>query len=309
MKKSRKGYFVKAIKNPKNAVYVVRTNLDIIIGRMLFKNTAGLMNNLEGKKTESKIKKKLINAQNPDSTVIHFRDNGLTNLGSPFNDLLIKEIADKYNKMIEDDKFSIIRSQYEGKVYSRMINRPHRLFPELKNLITPNLIKMIEQYYKIHFQIVDVTMWRTYHVPSEVTSKKEIFGNNWHCDGDNTTITTIFVNLTDVTEKDGPLHLVPSERTKELIKMGYKTRHNYNIPMEILEDQKYVLEHVGSKGSSIWVNTQHCLHRAGIPEEGRYRDMLQFRFIPSEKPLSSDWLEKCRENNLEINYNAIKNSS
>lgn len=306
MRKSRKGYIGKAIKNPKNAIYVARTNLDAIVGRILFKNTAGLMNNLEGKKTESKIAKKSIKIQHLDPTVIHFQDNGYANLGSPFNDLLIKQISDKYNKMIEDDEFSIIRSQYEGKVYSRAINRAHRFFPELENLITPNLIKMVEQYYESHFQIVDITMWRTYHVPLEVSSKKEIFGNYWHCDGDNTTITTIFVDLTDVTDKDGPLHIISSERTKELIKIGYKTRHNYNIPVEILEDQKYVLKHVGPKGSTMWVNTQYCLHRAGIPEERRYRDMLQLRFIPHEEPLASNWLEKCKDNNLEINHNAIK---
>lgn len=308
MGKNRKGYIKKAIKNPKNAIYVVRTNLDAIVGRALFKNTAGLMNNIEGKKTESKIKKRPINTQYLDPAVTHFQDSGYANLGTPFNDLLIKQIADKYNKMIEDDKFSIIRSQYEGKIYSRTINQAHGLFPELKDLITPNLLQMIEQYYKSHFQIVDVTMWRTYHVSAEVLSEKEIFGSYWHCDGDNTTIITIFINLTDVTEKDGPLHLVSYERTKELIKMGYKTRQNYNIPVETLEDQKYVLKHVGPKGSAMWVNTQHCLHRAGIPEEGHYRDMLQFRFIPYEEPLSSNWLEKCKDNNLEINHNAVKQS-
>lgn len=306
MGKSRKGYLIKGIKDPKNAIYVARTNLDAIIGRALFKNTAGLRNNLEGRKTESAIKKST-NNQQLDPVVLHFHENGFVNLGTPFDALLFKQICDKYNGMIEDDKFSIIRSQYNGKVYSRTINRAHKLFPELKNLITQNLIKMVEQYYNSNFQIVDVTMWRTYHVPTEVSSEKEIYGSNWHCDGDNTTITTVFINMTNVTEKDGPLHVVSSIRTKELIKMGYKTRHNYGIPVESIEDPKYLLRHTGQSGSTMWVNTQYCLHRAGVPENGHYRDMLQLRFIPSKEPLSSQWLEHCKENNLEITHNAIKN--
>lgn len=300
MARNRKEYIGKAIKDPKNAAYVIRTNFDKIAGRLLFKNTAGLKNNLEGKKLESKIKKRSIDPQHIDPSVINLTENGYANLGKPFNDSTIKQIVERYNKMIDDDKFSYVRSQYDGQVYSRAINRAHRHFPEFKNLMTEDLIKMIEQYYRGNFQIIDVTMWRIYPVPQEVSSKKEIYGSYWHCDGDNTIITTMFVNMTDTTEKDGPLHLIPIKRTKELIKMGYKSRHDYNLSQEVIEDKKYLIKHTGSPGSTAWVSTHYCLHRAGIPEEGHYRDMLQLRFMPSDEPISSNWAEKCKDNDAEV---------
>lgn len=170
MKKNRLNYFEKGIKNPKNAWYVVRTNLDIMASRLIFKNTAGFKNNLEGKNIEKQLKK------------------------------------------LQENSSAM----------------------------------------------------------------------------------------------SGPLHFQSIQRTQELIKKGYKTRHDYNLPIEIIEDPKHVLKHVGSIGSTVWVNTQYCLHRAGIPKPNHARDMLQLRIIPSREPLYEDWLDRCEDSNDEIRFNSQK---
>lgn len=277
MKRDRKGYLKKGIKNPKNAWYVIRTNLDIIGSRMLFKNSAGFKNNLAGKKTIKDLNKirKEFQASDPNNkSVFQLKEDGFTNIKQPFDKNLINKIIEKYNEMIDDDKYSFIRAKTpDGNVSSRMINKAFEIFPEVKNLFTDEIIKMIEDYYHCYFQIIHVMMWRTYYVPQKINQQKEQYGSNWHCDGDDTTITTMFTLMSDTTESDGPLHFQTIDRAKQLIKKGYKTRHDYNLPQDIVEDPNFVQKHIGPKGSSVWVNTQYCLHRAGIPEEGHTRDV------------------------------------
>lgn len=311
MGKSRITYLKKGISNPKNAWYVIKSNLDITGSRILFKNSAGLKNNLEGRDTINRLKKTRegykIHSVN-DPFVLQLKNNGFTDLKCPFNKILLSQIIEKYNKIIDDDKYSFIRSKTsDNKVSSRMINKAFEVFPEIKNLFTEDIIKMIEDYYQSYFQIIHVMMWRTYHVPQKINLVKEQYGSNWHCDGADTTITTMFTNMSDVTNSDGPLHFQSINRTKELIKKGYKTRHDYNLPQKIIEDPNFVQKHIGVKGSTVWINTQYCLHRAGITESGHIRDMLQFRFKPSSEPLRDDWLEHCELLNDEVNYNGIKN--
>ncbi len=308
MKKNRLNYFEKGIKNPKNAWYVVRTNLDIMASRLIFKNTAGFKNNLEGKNIEKQLKK----LQENSSAMSHpsaeqLKEKGYANLQYPFEKDLLSQIVNKYSKIIDDERFSFVRSKTKnGLVTSRMINRAFMIFPEVKGLITEDIMRLIENYYQSHFQIIHVMMWRIYHVPQKENLEKEQYGSYWHCDGANTTITTMFTNISEVTEDDGPLHFQSVQRTQELIKKGYKTRHDYNLPIEIIEDPKHVLKHVGSIGSTVWVNTQYCLHRAGIPKPNHARDMLQLRIIPSREPLYEDWLDRCEDSNDEIRFNSQK---
>jgi len=302
----KKDEIPKAIKNPANAVKVARVRLDNVMGKLLFKNTAGLEANLKGIKTQSKIKKtrnKKISLENENPKINELRKNGLVDLGHPFDNVLIKKIKEKYEKMIEDDEYSFVRSEFEGKVYSRMINRIGEKLPEINDLLIDEIKKMVSEYYQGNFQVIYVTMWRNYHVPAEISSKKEIFSSNWHCDGGDSTVTTLFVNISDVTDEQGPFRIVSSERTKELIKMGFKSRYEYNLSEEVMEDPKHVLKHIGTMGSTVWGNTIHCLHRASNPTLDQHRDILQFRFKPSNEPLEEDWIIKCQDSASEIRQN------
>ena len=46
---------------------------------------------------------------------------------------------------------------------------------------------------------------------------------------------------------------------------------------------------VGPPGTAMFANTELCLHRAGIPQPGHVRDIMEFTFLPAREPLSSDW--------------------
>src|SRR3972149_11614139 len=144
----------KAIKNPKNAVKVAHSRFNFSMGKLLFKNTAGLEANLKGRKSRQLMKKYHHREQPKNPRVIEIKKNGCVNLEIPFDRKILEKVIEKYNKMVEDDEFSFVRSEYKGKVYSRMINRAHKQIPELKSMITEELKELFREHFGGNFQIV-----------------------------------------------------------------------------------------------------------------------------------------------------------
>jgi len=296
----KKGYVIKAIQNPKNAFYVVKVNLDLFLGKKIYGNTAGFRHNILGELTRLKMKKQLSYDNNKlkNPLVAELDINGYAKLGKFYDDSVIESILTKYNKIIEDDAFSTVRTEYKGKIYSRYINMVYKKIPEIANLLTNDIRLIIKGHYRGHFQVHHVLAWRNYHVPPEVVAEKEMFASHWHCDGRDTTRVTLFVNLSDVTDNNGPLHVQSKQRTKELVRKGFGGRHDYNLPNDIVEDPRHVVKLTGPKGTAILCNPQLCLHRADIPGHDQQRDILEIRFKPSNEPLYNDWLNRIDETNI-----------
>jgi hypothetical protein len=290
----KKNEFKKAFKDPKKAIGIAKTRLDFESGKLFFKNTAGLKNNLDGTLTNLSTKKitKKSNSLSHDR-VLTLKTKGYVNFEYPFDTSLLDQIQKEYLLLIENDKTSFVRTEHDGKVYSRMIKTAWKTIPSSQKLITDEIKIFVEEYFQRHFQILDITAWRNYSVETDVSNEKELFASHWHCDGKNTSIITLFINLMNVTENNGPFMIQSKERTKELIKMGFGSRHEYNLPMNIVEDSNHVVSHTGKIGSSMIVTTEECLHRASHPKDGNFRDILQIRFIPSNEPLKDDWSDHC----------------
>jgi len=293
----KKRYIKKAIKNPKNALYVARVNIDQITGRKLFKNDAGLRHNILGKISQLKTKK-TIDVKAENTKISELDEKGYASLGIPFKTSDVENIISKYKQMIEDDEHSVIRTEYKKKVYSRMISQVYKKIPQIANLLTDEIKDGLKQHYKGNFQVHHVLAWRNHHVPPEIIEEKKLFASNWHCDGRDTSRVTLFINLSDVTEEHGPLHVQSKQRTKELIKMGFRGRHNYNLPEKVMEDPNYVVKNIGPPGTSVLCNPQLCFHRAGIPGPNKIRDIMEIRFKPSNRPLDKDWIDKIDEENI-----------
>ena len=95
----RKDEIPKAIKNPKNAVKVARVRLDNVMGKLLFKNTAGLEANFKGIQTQSKIKKtrkKNISLEKENHNIKKLRNDGFVDLGHILDESLLEKIKEKY---------------------------------------------------------------------------------------------------------------------------------------------------------------------------------------------------------------------
>lgn len=261
----------------KVSVGSIKRKIDRDAGKTLFGNLAGLENNLKGMKLKSKSSE--------------FEKQQFLKLGQPIKKEIIKKIKDRFELIIEDDKFSKIGSEFEGKTYMRNLKNPEKDIPEISHVLTDEIINILEEYYHGNFKVNRVESWRNYGVPEELSKNQEMFSNFWHCDNRRTDFTKLFINLSYVTEEDGPFHIVSQSRTKKLLKMGFENRKNYNLSEEILEDENYVFKGIGESGTSYLGNTEVCLHKAGTPKLGHQRDILQLRFAPSDEPIKKDWLK------------------
>jgi len=258
--------------------------IDIPIGKTLFKNTAGLKFNLQGALSNYKILK--ISSKNP--LALQLAKEGYLDLGLPHSEELIKNISKKFDEQIEDKKYSIIRSHFGGKVYGRMLFNAHKNIPELRDLLNEKIISLLESYYG-KFRVFRIFGLRNYHIPEVINQKHELVSSNWHCDQTNTSRVKMMVYLTDVNDDDGPFSAQTLPRTRQLITMGFKSRNNPNISKEDLEDPRFANKFCAPAGTTLFCNTARCLHRATLPKEGHYRDVIHFQFEPYITKLSQDW--------------------
>jgi hypothetical protein len=269
---------------------ILFNKIDVGLSRKIYGNTSGFLNNFRNRnkyltKVDESVKK-------TDPQLYSLVKYGFTKFPISYNESLIKNVQNKIQSLIEDDKYSVPTSGYKNKIYGRALVEPYKTIPELSKLITDDVLSLLRKYYTSNFTITHILVRRNYFVPPEIREKHEMFSNFWHNDRDAPSQIKYFVHMTDVTEKDGPFHIQTKERTRELIKMGFGNRFNYKLSQDVLEDPKYVTKMLGPAGTSFFGNANACLHRAGDPEEGRIRDMITFVIELSDEPIKEDWIEK-----------------
>jgi len=264
--------------------------IDTGIGRQVFGNTASFTKNFEGG-----FRKKMIYLGQDSKKNLHrkpseFELTGYYKLKKSIDNSIMTEILSKHQNMIEDDEYSFPGPTYKGKYYTRHLKRPYRDIPEFSKLLTHEIIETLEEYYHGYFKVELIECGRNYSVPLDVQKEKEFFSSRWHNDRQRTYYTKLFVNLSDVTDNDGPSHIMTRSRTTQLLKMGFKNRVNYNLPIEVVEDKKYLFKGTGTIGTAYLCNPQLCFHRAGMPAPNHQRDLITLRFEPSKTPLQDDWI-------------------
>ncbi len=276
----------RAIKNPNKTVKGAYWKIDQSTGKTFFGNTVGLKHNISG---SLKLMSSHSDLKSNNPIIEQFRSQGFLSLGVKYEESLIEKIRTKCEKMIEDDNLSYASGPYEGKFFKRQIIDPQINIPEVESILSEEMIDIIKQYYGRNFHVVRVDLWRTYHIPTEI-QENDLISNRWHCDNRKTDRLKLFVNLSNITENDGPLHLQSIPRTKELMKQKYKNRLDYGVPMEVMEDPKHVVKCTGPPGSTFFANTTTCFHKAGNPQNTR--DMVQLLFRSSKEPMDKDWMKK-----------------
>lgn len=296
------GKISRSIKNPKKTVIRNFNRVDDIAGKKLFGNTVGFKRNVVGSKELSKGKRSDLENDNP--LAFELQKNQFLLLPDFYDDLLIDDVRTQFDQLIENDNSSIQLSVVDGKCYSRHIMEPASNLPIVKKFINEKIIKILTDFYGRNFMVKQINCFRNYHVPLEITSKHEMFADHWHCDRRNISEMKLFVCLRDVTEKDGPFHVQTLERTKQLMKLGFGTRDDYNLSKEDLEDPQFMKRGIGSSGTAYFANANLCLHKAGIPDDGHFRDLINFVFVPTDEPLSDNW-EKNVVSTLNKNNNPL----
>lgn len=178
----------------------------------------------------------------------------------------------------------------DGEYYSYIINDVNQSVPSVSHLVPEVLQRTIEGYYGAYFEVAAVNIWRNYHVPDNVLGEMEVFSERWHCDHRQSTMFKLFYLVDDVNERQGPFHFQDKQRSRDIIRDGYKSRLIYDLKNLDIDDPDSVIGLTGNAGDVLLINTTECMHRAGVCAEGEYRDIIELQFLPSAKPLSSDWL-------------------
>jgi len=239
-----------------------------------------------------KYSKKIPSDINNSQPVQDFRKNHFFIFHNIYDDSLINKIKTKYDTLIENEKYSYPTAEHEGKVYSRHIHQGHEHIPELKNLITTDMSNLIRGYYHGEFVIKTILLWRIYHIPKNLETSKEQFSNYWHCDERSAELLKLFIPLDDISEDNGPFYIMSKERTKFLMRNGFKSRINYGLSNDVVEDPSHISKITCKNGAAHIINPQLCLHRAGNPSQGHHRDAICFVIAPSPFPISQNWIEK-----------------
>ena len=273
--------------------------IDQKFSKKIFGNPGGLKKHIVG---SSKINRSLDDElKNSNPLLYQLRKDQCLMMNQPYDSSLIEKIIHKYNQMINDDKYSFVSSEVDGKTFMRHIFLAPKNLPEFADLLCGEVTDIIKGYYTNgNFSVLHVDCRRHYHVTSDVDPTLELFGLRWHCDRSTTDQLKLFVYLTDVTEEDGPLHTQNIERTKELMRRGFYEPEDYRLPDDVIENPKYVLKFTGPKGTAFFGNTNFLLHKAGNPYPGHYRDVIAFHFEASSKPLQEDWLEHVQPIGVEM---------
>ena len=229
------------------------------------------------------------------SSVNKFPTKGLLDLGQPFNPALIRNIATAFDSCVEQDANCRLRYDSSPDIHiehqllnsttvpvpksSRVVHRtllePLKFIPDIMVLLDDTLLELVEACHQCHVRLVGVTCWRNYHLtPNDSNNREFGYSHYWHNDGQAIDTIKLFVALSTITEADGPLMVLPKDVTRRLMNWRFdrkQIRHNNELNTQSSKV-------TGPRGTAALCNTTLCLHRAGIPNPHRHRDMLQFLF-------------------------------
>ena len=233
--------------------------------RLVFGNSAGLRYNLasgvKGRRTAV--------PTCPDVERLHRDGYVLTDIA--YDRQLIDGIIGRFQHLIDDPGHSRANSRY-----SRELKDPVRSIPEFRCLLDERVRRLLHEYFGSSFRVVETQAFRTFPIP-EADRGTEAYSNFWHCDSYPVSWVKVYVFLSDWTPASGGTEILPIPRTKKIMRSGYVNRYFSLGGQERLarmtEDHVSV---VGPAGSIFIFNPQRCLHRAGVPTDGRQRDAMMF---------------------------------
>lgn len=220
---------------------------------------------------------------------------------------------------LKHNGYCVLAPQVNGEIIGRisgkvadLIKRPEKTFtpgglgslattlkeafgdvPEIVDLLTPNLVRLVEQYFGSYMKIYYATIYRS-HPTDQVPRVSWL----WHSDIVPSQILKIMVYLTDTKKDNGALRVIPWERTVLLKRRGFRDRNEADGFLSELEEGHSAIE---GKAGTVVIFNPNVIHKATIPLEG-YRDVVVFMVLPSPQP----WQECLQKNMGQYDLNARK---
>lgn len=264
------------------------------IPRSVYGNDAGMMNNYRANRELAKLRAQGARPSQaaPPAQVDALRRQGFIELGNPHDKSLLDVIYSKYQTALRDPAISRAIGQ-EVKEGARQIREPIKHIPEIAQLLTPEIQGIYESYFGAPMKVEHVRAWRNAPLPVS-HQQRDVYSNLWHNDEFSINTFRLFVYMTDgVTRETGAFRCHPRESTRKILRSGYLRRGIILGPAKkMIEDPSRIVYVEGGIGTTFIANPQLCLHRAGVPKAGSFRDIVQFTIGPSATPLPADWAQR-----------------
>jgi hypothetical protein len=195
-------------------------------------------------------------------------------------------IKHKLKLIYEDEQYYLYSP---NRTQKRIIN-PLEVLPELKALFPDIIANTIIAYYGCPFRILSIQVWRNLGVACDdrARNKLDYMSNTLHNDYWPVTHLRVFTILSDnVTKRTGALRYHGKQATKSIMR-SFNYFHRFLLPRKSFNrlyhpDRLNYFE--GRLGDSSLVNTQEVLHGSSVPDEGTFRDIVQFLIVPASGPV------------------------
>jgi hypothetical protein len=215
------------------------------------------------------------------------KSEGYLTLAPGYSPELLATLKDALS--LADDPASSVATGGRIKESVRYVLDPLSRVPRLRELLTPELVDVLHAWYRSDFRIDSVRMWRIAHVPP-AEQVYHHYGNLWHVDGHALDTMKLFVQVSpDATRSGSAFRLLSRHDTRRAFRLGYvDPRHIHGPARGVLDTQPIYFD--GPPGDVAFVDTNRCLHRAGVPEDGQTRGMVQIIFKSSSQgPSAGDY--------------------
>ena len=250
-------------------ISVIKKKLDDSLGRIFFKNLNTFSLNLYNYAS-----KKFIFSESNADEVKEFVKNRYQKIGNT-DKIFLSEIKNECLKQFPNNN--------NGARFEFTINE--KILKNIKNIINKNCLdylNKLEKYYKASIKLSWVEIARNY----SFDTNDEKYSNFFHTDGYTNDFFKIFINLQDVTKEHGPLEIVEKKYSKKFLKCINIDNNRRGIKVDNDDNLKnYLYKNQGNEGEILICDTTDLIHRAGVPNKNKYRDLifLEFVIIPQEK--------------------------
>jgi hypothetical protein len=261
---------------------------DAWMGRRFTGNPRGISNDVEGawEIFRARLAAKERIERRGDPIVESLDAKGYADLGPCYDPALIERIKLGFRRAVDDPTLTRERRSQ----WARQLVRPASAVPEATQLFDERMRAIVERYYGGPFKIYKFELRSNFHAPEEVTRGEEVYQNYWHVDDRPTSVLKLFINLTAVTDADGPFELLERDETRRLVRSGRFAQRSPTLEHETRPGARVRL--VGGPGHAMLATTARVLHHACLVGPGGRRDLASFTFRPARRPLAADWHEK-----------------
>ena len=264
------------------------TALDEWMGRRFTGNPRGISNDVGGawEIFRARLAAKERPPRRGDPAVASLAERGFADLGVFYDPALIERIKVAFRRAVDDPELTRDRRTQ----WARQLVKPLSAVPEALQLFDARLRGIVERYYGGPFRIYKFQLRSNFHAPGDVTSAEEVYNNYWHVDDRPTSVLKVFINLSEVTDADGPFECLERAESQRLVRSGRFVERSPELVHETRPGSRVKL--VGKPGHTMLATTARVLHHACLVEPGHRRDIATFAFRPARRPLAENWHEK-----------------